>query len=104
MPSQLPLFIEVVLLCCVCWSCSIDAHYTGKKADEAFTLAYKQKLRLDRMNRQANVGSKETKFVDYEKGFDIRDSWVDDFSRTQGIRLPKPGLFRRVMNWFKDHI
>lgn len=91
---QLPLFIVTVCICVVAWSSAVEAYFTGNRAEEAWQLAYRQKCRLDRMNRQANIGSKETKYVNYEEGFEVRDSWIDDFNKTQFTPMPKGWIAR----------
>jgi hypothetical protein len=91
----LPEFILTASICLLCLWCALSGYFTESRADEAWTLAYRQKCRIDRMNRQANIGSKETKYVNVEEGFEVRDSWVDDFSRTRAdLRLPQTRMAR----------
>lgn len=96
------LFILICTLATLAFFSGLDSYHTGKRAEQAWQLAWDQKCRLDRWFKQANIGSKETKYVSYEDGWSPKSSWEDDFSKTQCLDgYIKRSVFRRLADWIK---
>lgn len=101
--SNHTLFISIAALGIIAFLACWDAYRAHKKADDA---QYGEKgsrrahIRLDRMQSASKFTDRETVAVSYSKGFQLRDSWEDDFHRTQLIRQTlKPPWYNRLIRW-----
>jgi len=80
--------------------CALDAYCSHVKADLALHLARTMHMRLDRMQRSAKPTDRETMAVSYSQGFQVRDSWEDDFHRTQLVnKRLVPSWRHKVVRW-----
>jgi hypothetical protein len=98
--ADYPTFVCIVVLGVMTWLSHLNAFVARLKADDAMQCAYRAHRRLDRMQKAAKPTDRETLAVSYSQGFQVRDSWEDDFHRTQLVRDGlKPSLRKRVVQW-----
>lgn len=100
--ANYPLFASICALGIIAWFACLEAWRAHKRASEADGNAYRAHSRLDRMQKTAKLTDRETMSVSYSQGFQLRDSWEDDFHRTQLIRQKlKLSWFQRFKLWLK---
>ena len=94
------MFFCIVVLGVMTFISHLNAYRAHVRADDAMQCAYRAHRRLDRMQKAAKPTDRETLAVSYSQGFQLRDSWEDDFQRTQCVRQSvKPSLSKKVIQW-----
>lgn len=98
--ADYPLFAVIALLGLMAFLACVDGYRAHLKADDALYAAYRAHRRLDRMQKSAKPTDRETMAVSYSQGFQVRDSWEDDFHRTQSInKRLMPSWRHKVVRW-----
>lgn len=95
-----PMFACVCALGIIGFLSCVSAYFANVRAFNAMQHANCAHLRLDRMQKSAKLTDRETLAVSYSQGFHLRDSWEDDFHRTQLVHKQfKPSRFKRLIRW-----
>ncbi len=104
------LFASLCALGFISFMACLEAFRSHKRADSALfgeRGAFRAHARIDRMQKPASVSRRETMAVSHTEGFDQRDSWDDDFHKTQLLRSsipppPRVSFWRRVWEWLSS--
>ncbi len=89
------------MACVEAYRATVQANAARLQAQDALLSSRTMRSTVDNLKKSVSPGCKDTMAVSDTEGFSPRDSWTDDFHKTQFLeRLGKKQL-RRQMSWWQ---